>query len=116
MVDVDRYCTVIVTRMFEATARGILDEDDRRVLENTLAHHPRAGALIPRTGGFRKLRFARASRAEGKSGGVRVIYCFVDRRDRVYLVLAYEKSRKGDLTRAEVNELRSLGPAIERES
>ncbi len=116
MVDADRYCTVIVTPMFEAAARGILDEGDRRALENTLAHHPRAGVLIPGTGGFRKLRFARALRTEGKSGGARVIYYFVDRRDRVYLVLAYEKSRKGDLTRAEVNELRALAPVFEQES
>lgn len=112
----DRYCTVVLTPTFAATARGILNEGDRRALEIVLAHNPRAGALIPRTGGFRKLRFARPSRAEGKSGAVRVIYYFVDRRDRVYLVLAYLKNRKRDLTRAEENELGALASAFERES
>ena len=80
-----------------------------------LVEDPRRGQVIQRTGGFRKLRFARPSRREGKSGATRVIYYFVDRRDRIYLILAYGKGVKDNLTRTEENELRTLAKALEEE-
>ena len=80
-----------------------------------LVEDPRRGQVIARTGGFRKVRFARPSRREGKSGGARVVYYFLGRRDRIYLLLVYAKGVKDDLTRAEENELRSLAKALEEE-
>lgn len=76
---------------------------------------PRRGQVIERTGGFRKIRFARPSRREGKSGGTRVIYYLLDRRDRIYLLLVYAKGVKDTLTRAEENELRKLAKVLEEE-
>jgi hypothetical protein len=61
------------------------------------------------------MRFGRPSHREGKSGGTRVIYYFVDRRDRIYLLLVYTKTVKDDLTRAEENDLRKLARALEGE-
>lgn len=81
-----------------------------------LLEEPTRGQLIERTGGFRKVRFARPSRREGKSGGTRVIYYLLDRRDRIYLLLVYAKGVKDDLTRAEENDLRKLARALEAES
>ena len=81
-----------------------------------LLEDPTRGQLIERTGGFRKIRFARPSRREGKSGGTRVIYYLLDRRDRIYLLLVYAKGVKDDLTRAEENDLRKLARALEEES
>lgn len=71
--------------------------------------------MIERTGGFRKVRFARPSRREGKSGGTRVVYYFLDPQSRIYLLLVYSKSVKDDLTRAEENELRKLAQQLEEE-
>jgi len=71
--------------------------------------------VIERTGGFRKIRFGRPSRREGKSGGTRVIYYLVDRKDRIYLLLVYPKTAKDDLTRAEENELRKHARVLEGE-
>jgi hypothetical protein len=93
-----------------------LTEEDRRELELLLLEEPTRGQLIERTGGFRKVRFARPSRREGKSGGTRVIYYLLDRRDRIYLLLVYAKGVKDDLTRAEENDLRKLARALEAES
>lgn len=76
---------------------------------------PKRGQVIERTGGFRKLRFARPSRREGKSGGTRVVYYLVDRRDRIYLLLVYAKGVKDSLTSAEENELRKLARELEAE-
>lgn len=80
-----------------------------------LLEDPRRGQVIERTGGFRKVRFARPSRREGKSGGTRVVYYYVERKDRIYLLLVYSKSVKDDLTRAEEDALRRLGRALEGE-
>ena len=82
-------------------------------MELLLLEDPTRGQLIERTGGFRKVRFARPSRREGKSGGTRVIYYLLDRRDRIYLLLVYAKGVKDGLTRAEENELRKLARALE---
>jgi hypothetical protein len=101
--------------MFEASAKKLLTEEDRRELELLLVEDPRRGQVIERTGGFRKLRFARPSRREGKSGGTRVIYYFIDRRDRIYLIEVYSKRVKDDLSRADENALRSVARALEGE-
>lgn len=105
----------VATHGFEASAKKLLTEDDRRALESLLLEDPRRGEVIERTGGFRKVRFARPSRLEGKSGGTRVIYYLLDQRNRIYLLLVYAKGVKDDLTRAEENELRRLAGALEAE-
>jgi hypothetical protein len=101
--------------MFEASAKKLLTDEDRRELELLLVEDPRRGQVIERTGGFRKLRFARPSRREGKSGGTRVIYYFIDRWDRIYLIEVYSKRVKDDLSRADENALRSVARALEGE-
>jgi|TARA_B100001971_G_scaffold187474_1_gene188206 hypothetical protein len=105
----------VSTHSFQASAKKLLTDDDRRELELLLLENPRRGEVIERTGGFRKVRFARPSRREGKSGGARVVYYFVDRRDRIYLLLVYAKGVKDNLTRTEENELRKLAKALEEE-
>ena len=105
----------VATPSFETSAKKLLTEDDWRELELFLLEDPRRGQVIERTGGFRKVRFARSSRREGKSGGTRVIYYLLDRRDRIYLLLVYSKAVKDNLTRAEENELRKLARELEAE-
>lgn len=61
----------ISTFEFERSAKNLLTEEDRRHLELLLLEDPRRGQAIERTGGFRKVRFGRPSRREGKSGGTR---------------------------------------------
>ena len=48
-------------------------------------------AIVPRTGGFRKIRFARPTRTEGKSGGVRVVDYVVAREGLAFLFLVGPK-------------------------
>ena len=105
----------VATPSFEASARKLLTEADRRELELLLLRDPRRGQVMERTGGFRKVRFARPSRREGKSGGTRVIYYLLERRDRLYLLLVDAKGVKDDLSGVEENELRRLAKALEEE-
>ena len=116
-MDLHRRCPIefIATHAFENSAKKLLTEEDRRALELLLLEDPRRGQVIERTGGFRKVRFARPSRREGKSGGTRVVYYLLDRRSRIYLLLVYSKTVKDNLSRAEENELRKLAQALEGE-
>jgi hypothetical protein len=50
----------------DVKAAGLDEGEVRRIIEH-IARRPDAGALIPGTGGARKVRFA--GRGKGKSGG-----------------------------------------------
>ena len=65
------------------------------------------------TGGIRKMRFALENR--GKSGSVRVIYVDFVTHEKLYLLTAYPKSEKDNLTKAERNELKKLVEILEAE-
>ena len=78
------------------------DEDLRR-LENFLFVTPDAGDVIHGGGGLRKLRWMVKGR--GKRGGARVIYYRYVPGERIYLVYAYRKSERSDLTREQVKVL-----------
>ena len=76
-----------------------LEDEDQRKLENEIANNPKIGDVIRGTGGLRKMRFALEGR--GKSGGSRVLYVDFVILERVYLVYAYPKGEKDDISSAE---------------
>jgi hypothetical protein len=98
---------------FIRTADEALSDDQFRSLENQLLADPRAGDVIPHTGGMRKLRVAMTGR--GRRGGARVVYYYVDRQGRVYLVLFYAKNRQATLTAEQAATLRQLAAELEDE-
>jgi hypothetical protein len=75
-----------------------------------VSSYPECGSLIQGTGGFRKVRFGRGS--VGKSAGARVIYILRDETFPIFLVAAYSKNQKENLTKAERNELAKLADFI----
>jgi hypothetical protein len=97
---------------FERSAAGLLDEQARDELEAVLVENPKVGAPMPRTGGFRKMRWA--ARGKGKRGGARIIYYYVAKRETVYMVLAYGKDVQDDLTERQRAELRQLARTIKK--
>ena len=76
-----------------------------RVFTSPWRRAPTRERLFPRGGGLRKIRWKLPGR--GKRGGMRAIY-FVVRDERVYILTAYAKSEKKDLTKDEIKELRAL--------
>jgi hypothetical protein len=67
----DRLITVAETPVFVRQAREVWSEEERDEFVLYIAGNPKAGAVIPDTGGVRKLRWGTAG--SGKRGGVRVI-------------------------------------------
>jgi hypothetical protein len=84
----------------------LMDDDGYRPLQAVLLENPEAGAIIVGSGGLRKVRWALPGR--GKRGGARMIYYFWVVKSRIYLLYAYSKSAKGDLTREQVKILAGL--------
>lgn len=74
---------------------------------------PKTGAVMKETGGVRKMRFAFEHR--GKSGSVRVIYIDFEVYEKIYLLTAYPKNEKDNLSKAERNELRELVKVLENQ-
>ena len=83
-----------------------LNDDDLKRLQVELLADPKVGAVMRGTGGVRKMRFAFEQR--GKSGSVRVIYVDFEVYKRIYLITAYTKSEKDNLTDKERNEIHRL--------
>ncbi len=88
-----------------------LTDDDLRRLEMELLNNPKVGAVMQGTGGVRKVRFAFENM--GKSGSVRVIYIDFEVYEKIYLLTAYAKAQKDNLTKGERNELRGLVEVLE---
>lgn len=65
------------------------------------------------TGGVRKMRFA--FEHQGKSGGVRVIYVDFEVYEKIYLITAYAKNEKENLTKEERNEIKRLIAILEQQ-
>lgn len=91
---------------------GLTDTDLRRLQDELLAD-PKVGAVMQGTGGVRKMRFAFEHR--GKSGGVRVIYIDFEVYEKIYLLTAYTKNEKENLTKEERNEIRRLVAILEEQ-
>ena len=98
--------TVAETAEYVRRAQGLLSGEERSGVVTYLAEHPKAGDLLPGTGGVRKLRWGRGGR--GKSGGVRVIYYFHSEAIPLYLLTVFGKNDRANLTKAERNDLAQL--------
>jgi len=102
--------TVVETPRFIRQAEGLLSEQERLELIEHLARNPKAGVVIPDTGGVRKLRWPVGGK--GKSGGARVIYFHHDESFPTFLLAMFAKNVKVDLTQEERNAIKRLVPAL----
>src|ERR1700682_1669607 len=100
------YVVFVETSVFTRQIVALLSDEAYRRFQVHLVGDPRAGDVIPGSGGLRKVRWG--SKGKGKRGGIRVIYYYLDVRGRLYLLFAYLKGRQGDLTRMELRELRRV--------
>jgi len=102
--------TVVETAEFLKRANRLMTDWMRESLVAYLGTNPEAGEIIPETGGVRKIRWA--LEGMGKRGGARVIYYFHSERLPLFLLTAYAKNRKVNLSMAERNAMKRLIPAL----
>ncbi|MDQ7019396.1 MAG: type II toxin-antitoxin system RelE/ParE family toxin [Robiginitomaculum sp.] len=89
-------------------------QDEVEAFEDAIAANPLVGKLIPGLGGMRKFRFAYGNK--GKRGGGRTIYYYAAGPDTAFMIAAYAKSKKTDLTPAEKKEIAKLAKELARHS
>lgn len=104
---------VFSTRTYERAIRKLLGEEARSEMEAAIVAAPDAAPVIRGTGGIRKLRWARSGR--GKRGGIRAVYFYHAGPEAVYLLTAYAKADREDLTATDTRALSRLVAAIKKE-
>jgi hypothetical protein len=102
--------TVVEMPGYLKAAEAIFTEAERSQIVATVAANPERGEIMPGTGGFRKVRVPRAGM--GKRGGARVIYILRNENFPIFLVAAYAKNVKENLTKQERNELAKRADGI----
>jgi hypothetical protein len=96
----------IETSIFTRQVLALLTDDEYSQLQIALAAHPAMGALIPHSGGLRKIRWSMSGR--GKQGGVRAIYYWIVAEDQILMLFMYPKSMKDDLKSQQLKVLREI--------
>ena len=102
----------IETPKFTRQIKQIATDEELRELQRELIESPEKGDLIQKTGGLRKIRMATGN--QGKSSSARVIY-FLATAEVIYLIMAYPKNLKENLTDAEKAVLKKLTQRLKEE-
>lgn len=103
----------VIMPVFEKQWKSMgLNDNDLQHLQIQLLENPQAGKVIKGTGKLRKLRFALPDR--GKSGSSRVLYVDFVFAETIYLIFAYPKNEKDNLTDEECNNIKKLIDIIEK--
>lgn len=107
--------TFIQTSEFTKQWKSIgFGDDELRKLELLILRNPEAAPVMQGTGGLRKMRFAYENR--GKSGSTRVCYVDLIFAETVYLITAYPKNVKENLSKEERNNIKKLITILEDET
>jgi hypothetical protein len=98
--------TVVETRMFSAQAARVWTAEQYQDFVVFIASNSDAGAVIPGSGGVRKIRWSK--QGSGKRGGVRIIYVNNSNYE-TWLLAMYDKSERESIP---AHELRKIRDAI----
>ena len=96
----------IETSIFTRQVTALITDDEYGQLQAALSAHPDTGAIIPHSGGLRKIRWSMSRK--GKRGGVRAIYYWIVAEDQILMLFIYPKSEKDDLTLQQLKVLREI--------
>lgn len=102
--------TVVEIPSYLKAAEKLFSDEEREAIVAMVSADPECGDVIQGTGGFRKVRVGRGG--AGKSGGARVVYILRNESFPIFLVAAYAKNEKANLTKAERNALGKMADEI----
>ncbi|RME49182.1 MAG: hypothetical protein D6796_05280 [Caldilineae bacterium] len=97
---------IIETSVFTRQVQKLLRDEEYRQLQMALAQRPDMGAIIVGSGGLRKVRWSVQGR--GKRGGVRVIYYWAVKQNRLLMLLIYAKADQDDLSHEQLQILKKI--------
>ncbi|HCH33264.1 MAG TPA: toxin HigB-2 [Oceanospirillaceae bacterium] len=103
----------VESKIFEKYRDSHLSDEEFRLFQTELISNPKQGDVIKGTSGLRKVRVL--SKGKGKRGGSRVIYYFLDEKQRFYLLTIYGKNEMSDLTADQKKQLKSFMEAWRNE-
>ncbi len=99
--------TIVETTQFIKKAEKLLkNAAERKALIDYVARYYKNGDVITKTGGVRKLRYAREG--QGKSGSYRVIYYYYNDNNPLILFTLFGKNEKVNISDAEKNALHKI--------
>ena len=78
-------------------------KSDLQTLQKELISNPTIGITLQHN--CYKVRVANSSTSTGKSGGFRVVYYFIDKNNKIFLMTIYSKTKKENLSENELLEL-----------
>lgn len=85
----------IETPFFTKAVLHYLTDDEYAKLQSHISTSPEAGAVVPGSGGVRKLRWGLANR--GKRGGLRVIYYLRRKQGQIWMLTLYGKNAQENI-------------------
>lgn len=94
---------VVETPRYLRDAESIFTSQEREAVVTMVANDPECGEIMQGSGGVRKVRVGRGGR--GKSGGGRVVYVYHDFDHPIFLLAAFAKNEKANISKAERNEM-----------
>jgi len=85
----------IESKLFSRVLADYLTDDEYSLLQAALTDAPDRGAVVPGSGGVRKLRWSQPGR--GKRGGVRVIYYARTHEGVIWMLTIYAKNEEQNI-------------------
>jgi mRNA-degrading endonuclease RelE of RelBE toxin-antitoxin system len=100
----------VETSVFTRRVTQLLPDDDYRELQASLVENPEKGAIIPGSGGLRKIRWSGSG--HGKRGGSRIIYYWATNKGQILMLFINAKNERDNLTS---EQLKLLSRIVEKE-
>ena len=97
---------IVETSVFTRLIYQLMSDEDYHEFQTMLIDQPDAGKIIPGSGGIRKIRWSGSGR--GKRGGSRLIYYWTTNLDQIYMLFAYAKNERNDLTKEQLKTLQKI--------
>jgi hypothetical protein len=83
-------------------------------IQDDLLQDPERGDLVKGLGGIRKARIADPNKKEGKSGGFRYLYLYLEIRGQIHLLYLFSKRERSDLNSEQRKFLAALADQLKK--